>query len=253
MLPFPVMRKLRVHMSQVTFQWLCIVAMAGVIIWLIYGVNHAAERAGGVQVVPNTLTRADEPVSPLPEMKGPAPSHPKKRIHTQLGKETPRQEAAVQPVVQRQVDYPAAAPPPAPVPALTPQEVQQKLRQVFSAPAPQPAPVVAPSSGLGMESGSVAVKKYMRPDDGVYRGKVVRCEGAGGAGPWSGWSNAGTLCLDVGESFIRVKFDGQVWVTEPGGDRRWKPTQLEVNDVIRATINDGTMIRAEAISNVRDE
>lgn len=243
------MRKLRVHMSQVTFQWLCIVGMAGVIIWLVYGVNHAAERAGGVQVVPNTLTRADEPVSPLPEVKGPAPSHPKKQVHTKLGKETPRQEASVQPVVQRQVEYPA----PAPVPQPTPQEVRQKLRQVFSEPAPQSAPVPAPSSGLGKESGSAAVKKYVRPDDGVYRGKIVRCEGAGGAGPWSGWSNAGTLCLDVGENFIRVKFDGQMWVTEPGSERRWKPTQLEVNDVIRATVNDGTMIRAEILSNVRDE
>jgi hypothetical protein len=227
------MRKLRVHMSQVTFQWLCIVGMAGVIIWLIYGVNHAQRRAAGEEDVPRETTTRVEEVQPLPDVRGAAPKAPKKQTHTKLGKETPRQEAEVKPVVQRQIDYPAPAPAPAPV--------------------PQPTPVVAPSSGLGKESGTAAVKKYVRPDDGVYRGKVVRCEGAGGAGPWSGWSNSGTLCLDVGESFVKVKFDGQLWITEPGGDRRWKPTQLEVNDVIRATINDGTMIRAEAISNVRDE
>src|ERR1043166_6219899 len=56
----PFMRKLRIHMSQMTFQWLCIVAMAGVIIWLVYGVDHAQRRAAGQEDVPSSATRADD-------------------------------------------------------------------------------------------------------------------------------------------------------------------------------------------------
>lgn len=252
MLPFPLMRKLRVHMSQMTFQWLCIVVMAGVIIWLVYGAKQAAHNAGGTEVR-STATRDDTIDRPIGKPETPSPNKNPKPQES-LGRESaPVSAASVTPIPEvRGVQAPAPQPVPVPVTESAAQDVQQKPRPASSEPQPAPAPVVASSNGLGKESGSVAVKKFVRPDDGVYRGKVVRCEGAGGAGPWSGWSNAGTLCLDVGDSFIKVKFDGQVWVTEPGGDRRWKPTQLEVNDLIRATINDGTMIRAEILSNVRD-
>jgi hypothetical protein len=123
---------------------------------------------------------------------------------------------------------------------------------VYAPPQPRVEPPVAhAASALGREVNPPAEKKYGPADDGTYRAKVVRCSDAGGAGPWSGWSNGGKLCLDAGDQLMKVKFDGAVWVTQ--GDRRWKPTQLEVNDVIRVTINDGTMVRAELLSNVREE
>ena len=237
------MRKLRVHMSQVTFQWLCIVGMAGVIIWLIYGVNHAAERAGGVQVVPNTLTRADDaaPVTPLVKPETPTPKKHAKHQET-LGRESAQTTSASAAPIPEVRGVQVPVPQPAPV---------VRYDAPSPAPVPTPVPVPAPSSRLGRETNPPVEKKYGAVEDGTYRARVVRCSDAGGAGPWSGWSNGGKLCLDVGDQLMKVKFDGQVWVTQ--GDRRWKPTQLEVNDMIRVWINDGTMVKAELLSNVREE
>jgi hypothetical protein len=233
------MRKLRVHMSQMTFQWLCIVVMAGVILWLIYGVNAAQRHAAGNDLPTTTRIEESTPVTPVVKPENPTPK--KHAKHAQkLGRESAViQSSAAAPIPEvRGVQVPA----PQPVPV---------ARYEAPPPAPVPMPAPAPSSALGRETNPPVEKKYGAVEDGTYRARVVRCSDAGGTGPWSGWSNGGKLCLDVGDQLMKVKFDGQIWVTQ--GDRRWKPTQLEVNDVIRVRVNDGTMVKAELLSNVREE
>jgi hypothetical protein len=57
---------------------------------------------------------------------------------------------------------------------------------------------------------------------------------------------------NVGDELMVVKFDGQVWVTEPRSERRWKQrSSKSLSPELR--FNDGTMIRAEVLSNVREE
>jgi hypothetical protein len=114
-----------------------------------------------------------------------------------------------------------------------------------------PAPVEPP---LGKVEEPKASANEVRAEDGVYRAKLRRCAGAEGRALWRGQEQRGELCFDAGgANTLYSTLDQRTFFEEPvpGIRMGYNPGLLNVNDLVKVTINDGVITSVMIVRSVR--
>jgi hypothetical protein len=232
------MPNLRVYRSEYIFKWLTFLAVIAVGIWWTLWQLKVNKGMDGdpAPVYRAELTRSAAPAPPVKKAKA-------------------RKERA------RAPEAPAArGTDPEPDPASTRAAVDAHDYNPYRVPEPAPMRVATPpiqassEPKLGLVEEPKASADEKRAGDGVYRAKLKRCAGAEGRALWRGRSDGGELCFDAGQAnTLYSSLDRRTFFEEPvpGIRMGYNPDRLNLNDLVKITVNDDVITAVMIEKSVR--
>lgn len=193
-------------------KWVTFMVVVVLGLWFLRGLQ-AGKEAGGVEV---RAEPAKEVAAPVVAEKPPEPQQREKKVAVA---ETPREVVSGRP--ERD-----SAP-------LIEEEDYRPASQVLNPPR---------EGQLGKVEEPKPDGRMVPAEDGVYLAKVMRCP------------EEKMLCLNAGAKLLTAPWDARTAFTKPSGvayNYTIAASDLEVNDLVRVTVNDGVAIKVHVEKSVR--